>query len=380
MAVGIQMQHRRATAAAWDISSKVLAIGELGVTTDTNIIKIGDGVNVWSNLDPAFGSDYLPILGKAADSDLLDGISASGFIQLGDVTTAATADKVARRLSDGKLKAVAGTASDDVVNLSQMSAAISQEALVRTVTAATTIAATDVGGMVLVNHSSLTAQVVVTVPTNTAVPIAIGSWVDVLCIGAGGVKLTPSATVTLSGPSNVFPNYHMIRIIKTGTNTWIGRQHGTQQSRVPKIRAVRTGSSGYTAGSWFFVPYDSIDSTVDFYNPDSEWFTIPAAGLPTARRIKVEKAGEYLAVANFLSSTDALTYIRINLMIADNTLTGGRVLTSQNCNLVANASVRMRLAAGDSLGVSHLSPAGSNDNADGSFDYRNDFSITRIGD
>src|SRR5687768_1766179 len=120
MATGVQQQQRRGTAAEWATADYVLAAGELGVTTDTGIIKIGDGVNGWNDLDAAFGSAYLPILGKAADSELLDGISSSGFYQTADATTAATGDKLVKRLSDGRAKVAAGSASDDAVNFLQM--------------------------------------------------------------------------------------------------------------------------------------------------------------------------------------------------------------------------------------------------------------------
>lgn len=120
MADGTRMQQRRATEAVWATSDYVLAAGELGVTTDTGIIKIGNGITPWTGLDPAFDSQYLPILGKAADSDLLDGISASGFWQNADATTAATASKLALRTGTGTLKAAAASASDDLVAKSQL--------------------------------------------------------------------------------------------------------------------------------------------------------------------------------------------------------------------------------------------------------------------
>lgn len=120
MADGTRMQQRRATEAVWATSGYVLAAGELGVTTDTGIIKIGNGTSAWSDLDPAFDSQYLPILGKAADSDLLDGISSSGFWQTADATTAATASKLALRTGTGTIKAAVAAASDDVVTKSQL--------------------------------------------------------------------------------------------------------------------------------------------------------------------------------------------------------------------------------------------------------------------
>jgi hypothetical protein len=61
-----RMQQRRGTAAQWTSSNPTLEAGEIGFETDTNKFKIGDGTNLWSNLDyfidanstvnPSFGS------------------------------------------------------------------------------------------------------------------------------------------------------------------------------------------------------------------------------------------------------------------------------------------------------------------------------------
>lgn len=390
MALGTRMQQRRGTEAEWTTSEYVLAAGELGVTTDTGIIKIGDGVNSWSELDIAFGSEYLPILGTATNSALLDGISADSFVKDIDTSTAATADKVILRLNDGRAKAATGTASDDVTNKAQMDSAISsstsagiiiarQELITRTVVSATAVAAGDVSGMVFVNHSSLTAQVVVTVPANATTAIAVGSWVDICAIGNGGAKISPAGGVTISGHTNAFPNYGAVRLLKTGTDTWIGISLNAGK-RLPKIRAYRTGATGYTAGSYVFVPYDTTDAN-DTYNPDNEWFSIPGTGLPTARRIIVNKDGEYLLFANFISSnSSANTYTRLNKMIADNTLAGGSVYVNQSMVALGFVSARVRLAAGDSVGVSHATTGAFGDLADGNGGNRNDFTITRLSD
>jgi hypothetical protein len=390
MALGTRMQQRRGTEAEWTTSEYVLAAGELGVTTDTGIIKIGDGVNSWSELDIAFGSEYLPILGTATNSALLDGISADSFVKVIDTSTAATADKVVLRLSDGRAKAATGTATDDVTNKAQMDAAIAasssagiitarQMLVSRTVTSATAVAAGDVSSILLVNHASLTAQVVVTVPANATTAIAIGSWVDICAIGNGGVKISPAGGVTVSGHTNAFPNYGLVRLVKTGTDTWIGISKNAGK-RLPKIRAYRTGATGYAAGSYVFVPYDTTDAN-DTYNPDNEWFSIPGSGLPTARRIIVNKDGEYLLCANFISSNaSASTYTRINKMINDNTLTGGSVYTTQSMVALGAVAVRVRMAAGESAGVSHATTGAFGDLADGNGGNRNDFTITRLSD
>ena len=41
---------RRGTAAQWTASNRVLALGELGLETDTHKLKGGDGVTAWSSL------------------------------------------------------------------------------------------------------------------------------------------------------------------------------------------------------------------------------------------------------------------------------------------------------------------------------------------
>lgn len=384
MAVGVQQQQRRDTEANWVTSGKILAAGEIGYATDSHIIKMGDGVNTWNSLTIPYDGRYLPMAGKAADSEMLDGISSAGFLLVGDAAAAATAGKVILRDGSGRGKVVAAAASGDIVEYDQLNTALTdnkKEVIVRTVTAATTVATTDVSKMVLVNHSSLTAQVVVTIPTNANAAIPVGSWVDICAIGNGGVKLTPAGGVTLNSVSNVFPNYGLVRILKTNTDEWLGIAISSQrQCRLPKVRAIRSSTGSYTNGSYVFVPYNSLDSSVDFYNPDNEWFDVPASGLGTGRRVMVKKDGEYLAVANFISSTGSQTYTRINLMVADNTLTGGRVLAQQPTLGYCNLSARVRVAAGQSLGVSHLTVGGAGDVADGDFDYRNDFTITRIGD
>lgn len=45
-----QIQLRRDTAANWESVNPTLAQGEPGIETDTDRMKIGDGVNAWNDL------------------------------------------------------------------------------------------------------------------------------------------------------------------------------------------------------------------------------------------------------------------------------------------------------------------------------------------
>ena len=45
-----QIQFRRGTASQWTTANPTLAQGEMGLETDTNKIKIGDGSTAWTSL------------------------------------------------------------------------------------------------------------------------------------------------------------------------------------------------------------------------------------------------------------------------------------------------------------------------------------------
>jgi len=55
--MAVQIQLRNDTASNWTSADPVLAQGELGVENDTGKVKLGDGVNSWSQLD------YAPLTG-----------------------------------------------------------------------------------------------------------------------------------------------------------------------------------------------------------------------------------------------------------------------------------------------------------------------------
>ena len=48
--MAVQIQLRNDTAANWTSADPTLAAGEIGVETDTSLLKIGDGVTAWTSL------------------------------------------------------------------------------------------------------------------------------------------------------------------------------------------------------------------------------------------------------------------------------------------------------------------------------------------
>jgi hypothetical protein len=383
MADGTRMKQRRGTEAQWVTSNYLLADGEIGFSTDTNTVKMGNGTSHWVDLPILFETEFLPLHGTADNSLLLNGVDGSNYLNAYDADTAATANKIIKRLTDGRAKAAAATASDDLVQKAQLDAS-SLLLTPRTVTAASTLALTDQNGMVFVNNSSLTAQIQITVPPNSgtgSVAFPIGSVIEIIAIGAGGGKIIPGSGVTVNGVTNAYPAYGGTRLIKTGTNTWIGTSMNAVK-RLPKIRLTNNGGNSYSAGSFYTcIPWGTVDSTVDFYNPDNEWFSIPGTGLTTARRVIVNKDGEYLVECNFLCTNGSAGSLVIAKMVADNTLTGGKILANQTAFGNNNAMVRRRFTAGESVGAAYQAPSGgATDIADGTSDNSCDFKITRLSD
>ena len=78
--MAVQIQFRRGTAAEWTLSNPKLAEAEMGIETDTNLFKIGNGVDFWNDLQ--YGglrgtTGYVGSLGNIAVQNVLY-VSKSG--------------------------------------------------------------------------------------------------------------------------------------------------------------------------------------------------------------------------------------------------------------------------------------------------------------
>lgn len=261
MAVGVQQQQRRGTEAEWITSGKILAAGEIGFATDSKVIKMGDGVNVWEDLTIPYDGRYLPIGGTAANSEMLDGISSGGFLLVGDASTAATADKVAKRDGSGRMKAAAGAADDDVVNYTQLTSV----GISRTVTAAFTLALTDTAKIVVVSASAY-AGFALNVPTNASVPFPIGAFVDVLTSNKGPATITPAGGVTVTGPTVLYGGGSSARLLKTDTDTWVVTNVSYSPGPVLRRKVKATIDNEFTLGSFKKMRLDGADDSSTYTN------------------------------------------------------------------------------------------------------------------
>lgn len=56
------IQLRRGTAAQWKSQNPILALGEAGYETDSQILKIGDGVTEYNSLRPTYANGDIQII------------------------------------------------------------------------------------------------------------------------------------------------------------------------------------------------------------------------------------------------------------------------------------------------------------------------------
>lgn len=78
----IQLQFRRGTAARWTQVNPILAPGEMGIESDTNQFKLGDGVTSWTGL-PYGGIQGPPGTNGATVAFQFDGGSPSANYSFG---------------------------------------------------------------------------------------------------------------------------------------------------------------------------------------------------------------------------------------------------------------------------------------------------------
>lgn len=72
--MAVQIQFRRGTAAEWTAANPTLAEGELGLETDTDAVKIGDGDTPWNSLG------YALLNGSPADGTVTEAKIADGAV------------------------------------------------------------------------------------------------------------------------------------------------------------------------------------------------------------------------------------------------------------------------------------------------------------
>jgi hypothetical protein len=100
----VRLQLRRGLADDWFDANPTLAAGEIGIETDTNTFKFGDGDTPWNSLEYALSGtvdDYI-LLSTKGNANGVASLDSSGFVPasqlppLAKVTVSAVADQAAR--------------------------------------------------------------------------------------------------------------------------------------------------------------------------------------------------------------------------------------------------------------------------------------------
>lgn len=181
----VQIQFRRDTAANWTSTNPTLAIGEIGLETDTAKWKLGTGSAAWNSLPYAYAAGATGPTGPAGATGPTGGTGAAG-------ATGAT--------GAGGVEAInAQTGTTYTFVLSDKDD--------------------------LVTASNASAQTY-TIPLNSSVAFPVGSLVNLIQIGAGQVTVVGAGGVTVAstGATAAQPKtraqYSVLTLIKAGTDTW----------------------------------------------------------------------------------------------------------------------------------------------------------------
>lgn len=102
-----QIKLRRGTAAQWTAAAPVLALGEIGLETDTQRFKAGDGTTAWAGL---------PYYGTSSPVATTSGLGISRLATQNEVNTGTAADLVVTPLTltnwSGRLRRASTSVGD----------------------------------------------------------------------------------------------------------------------------------------------------------------------------------------------------------------------------------------------------------------------------
>lgn len=181
----VQIQFRRGTAAEWTAANPTLAIGEIGLETDTSKWKLGNGSTAWNSLAYAYTAGTAGATGPTGPTG----------------PTGAT----------GPAGATGATGAGGVENINAQTGTTY------------TFVLTDRDDLVTASNASAQTY---TIPLNSSVAFPTGSLINLIQIGSGQVTVVGAGGVTLNstGATSAQPKtraqYSVITLIKAGTDTW----------------------------------------------------------------------------------------------------------------------------------------------------------------
>lgn len=202
--MAVRMQQRRATAEQWLLADPVLAEGEIGLETDTQSFKIGDGVNNWSLLDyfetstslQATIDDYIPLTEKGAPLGVAE-LDANGFVPSAQLDIDLTAYYTSAQTDSAVSTAVANlvdTAPTTLDTLNELAAALGDDPNFAT---------------------TVTSSIAEKAPLTQTLEAKTGAYT--LVAADRGKLITGNGTFTITIPGSVFSAGDRVDFVNIGT-------------------------------------------------------------------------------------------------------------------------------------------------------------------
>lgn len=217
----VRIQLRRDTASNWTSANPVLAAGEIGIETDTDQFKIGDGTTAWSSLGyggiqgPA-GTDGVDSVASATAPITYDaGTQTVGIDQTGISITASQLSDITATATE--LNYVNGVTSAIQDQLNNPTAIVVTDA-----TTSRTLTSSDAGKTIVFTSAS---DITITVDAST--DFEVGERLDFVQDGTGIITVTASSatvaaaeTSTTSGSFTIGAQYSAATLLCVGTDSY----------------------------------------------------------------------------------------------------------------------------------------------------------------
>lgn len=213
----VRIQLRRDTAADWTSADPVLAAGELGVETDTDQFKVGDGSTVWASLAYGGLTGAAGAAGVAAATSPLAYDAGTQTVSI-DLSAYDTSTAV-----DGKIAALVDSAPATLDTLNELAAALGDDA-----NFATTVT------------NALAAKALLTQTINAKTANYT------LVVGDRGAFVTCSGTFTITLPSATFSAGDRVDFVNIGTGVITFTGSGVTVNSVDAAVTIDTQWAGAT--------------------------------------------------------------------------------------------------------------------------------------
>ena len=245
----VRLQLRRGIADDWFDANPVLAAGEIGIETDTNTFKFGDGTTAWNSLAYALSGtvdDYI-LLGAKGVANGVATLDSSGLIPLAQLPGANALDaEVATAVTNHNnlttsVHGIANTANLVTLDANQTltSKTLSSPALTGTPTAPTANAGTDTTQVATTAFVQDAIELVV-----GAAPAALNTLAEIATSLADNADLSGTLTSSISG-----------KVAKSGDT-----MSGVLNMGTNKITSVGLATTDFDAANKFYVDARVMDT------------------------------------------------------------------------------------------------------------------------